>query len=69
MGSYTLKGSELTFGPVAGSMMACVDGMDLEREFLEALPRVAAWRVAGVHLELTDARGAVIARFESRPLR
>lgn len=68
-GSYRLQGSELTFGPLAGSMMACADGMDLEQEFLETLPRATGWRIAGVHLELTDAGGAVVARLESRPLR
>jgi copper homeostasis protein (lipoprotein) len=68
-GSYRLQGSELTFGPLAGSMMACADGMNLEQEFLETLPRVTGWRIAGIHLELTDAGGAVVARLESRPLR
>lgn len=69
MGSYSLDGSKLGFGPMVSSMMACTEGMDSEREFLDALPRVTAWRIAGVHLELLDAGGAVIARLESRPLR
>lgn len=69
VGSYRLNGGELTFAPLAGSMKACADGMDAEREFLETLPRVTGWRIAGVHLELMDAGGGVVARFESRPLR
>ena len=68
-GSYTLKGSELIFGTLAGTMMACVEGMETEKAFLEALARVRSWRITGIHLELMDAAGAVLARFESRPLR
>jgi heat shock protein HslJ len=68
-GSYMLEGSSLRFGPLAGTMMACANGMDAEKAYLEALARVAGWRIRGVHLELLDAGGAVLARFESRPLR
>ena len=68
-GSYTLKGSELTFGTLAGTMMACVEGMETEKAYLEALAQVRRWRIAGIHLELMDATGAVLARFEARPLR
>jgi heat shock protein HslJ len=50
-------------------MMACPEGLEAEKAFLEALPRVAGWRIKGVHLEMLDAGGAVVARFESRPLR
>jgi copper homeostasis protein (lipoprotein) len=68
-GSYTLKGSELTFGPLVGTMMACVEGMETENAFLEELAQVRSWRIAGHHLELMDAAGVVLARFEARPLR
>jgi copper homeostasis protein (lipoprotein) len=68
-GSYALKGKELSFGTLAGTMMACVEGMETEKAFLEALAQVRSWRIAGIHLELMDAGGAVLARFESRPLR
>jgi copper homeostasis protein (lipoprotein) len=68
-GSYTLKGNELSFGTLAGTMMACVEGMETEKAFLEALAQVRTWRIAGIHLELMDAGGAVLARFELRPLR
>jgi heat shock protein HslJ len=43
--------------------------METEKAFLEALAQVRTWRIAGIHLELMDAGGAVLARFESRPLR
>lgn len=66
MGSYTLDGSKLTFSQMAGTMMACPQGMDLERAFYAALPRVATWRIDGETLELFDAEGASVAEFESR---
>jgi copper homeostasis protein (lipoprotein) len=69
IGGYVLEGNRLTFSPAAGTMMACPEGMEAEKAFIEALPRVQSWRIAGVHLELLDAGGAVVARFESRPLR
>lgn len=68
-GSYALKGAQLTFGQMLGTMMACTDGMELEQAFLEVLPRVATYSISGVHLELKNAAGAVLARFEARPLR
>ena len=66
MGNYKLDGSKITFGQMAGTMMACPQGMDLERAFYAALPRVATWRIDGEKLELFDAGGASVAEFESR---
>jgi copper homeostasis protein (lipoprotein) len=68
-GTYELNGNSLRFGALAGSMMACVAGMDTEREFLETLPQVRSWKVLGQHLELFDATGTLLARFEARALR
>ncbi len=68
-GSYELNGNTLRFGALAGSMMACVAGMDTEKEYLETLPQVRAWKVLGQHLELFDAAGTMLARFEARALR
>jgi copper homeostasis protein (lipoprotein) len=68
-GRYELKGTELHFGQLAGTMMACPAGMDTEKEFLDALPQVTRWHIAGEHLELYDASGHVLARFEARALR
>jgi copper homeostasis protein (lipoprotein) len=69
VGSYTHDGGALRFGQMAGTMMACPEGMETEKEFLETLPRVTGWRIADAHLELLDAGGAVLARFEARPAR
>ena len=68
-GSYELDGSSLRFGALAGSMMACEAGMETEKEYLETLPRVRTWKVLGQHLELFDAAGTLLARFEARALR
>ncbi len=68
-GSYRLQGQALTFGPLVSTEMACAQGMQQEQQFLQALGRVARWRIAGEQLELLDAQGAAVARFESRYLR
>jgi copper homeostasis protein (lipoprotein) len=68
-GSYKLDGNGLRFGALAGSMMACESGMETEKEFLETLPQVRTWKVLGQHLELFDATGTMLARFEARALR
>jgi heat shock protein HslJ len=47
-------------------MMACAEGMETEKAFLEALGRVSGWKIAGQQLELLDTAGNVVARFEAR---
>jgi heat shock protein HslJ len=69
MGSCEIKGNEVHFGQLAGTMMACPAGMDTEKEFLDTLPRVTRWRIVGEHFEFYDARGTVQGRFEARALR
>jgi heat shock protein HslJ len=39
-GSYELNGDQLKFGQMAGTMMACPQGMDTEQAFLQSLGRV-----------------------------
>ena len=50
-------------------MMACPAGVDTEKVFLDALPRVTRWRIVGEHLEFYDASGTVVGRFEARALK
>ena len=66
VGSYTLDGDHLTFGHTAGTMMACLEGMDTEKAFLQALQQVNSWKISGQHLELFDTDGNQIAGFEAR---
>ena len=68
IGSYTLAGEQLAFGRVAATMMACPQGMETERAFLDALTKVAQWRADGQRLTLLSAGGEALAQFESRPI-
>jgi copper homeostasis protein (lipoprotein) len=66
MGSYELNGEQLKFGQMAGTMMACPEGMDTEQAFLKSLGQVSKWKITGQNLELFDANGKVLAHFEPR---
>jgi len=68
-GGYTLAADRITFGRIAGTMMACAAGMEQERDFLDTLGVVARWRIDGQRLELLDERADVVARFEAVVLR
>lgn len=65
MGSFQLDGVRLSFGQLAGTKMACLDGMEQADAFTRALAQVAAWRVDGAVLTLGDASGQLLARFEA----
>jgi putative lipoprotein len=68
-GGYELQGDRLVFKQMAGTMMACADGMETEKAFLGALTKVMRARTRRQQLELLDASGAVLARFEAVHLR
>ena len=65
MGGYELDGAKLAFTQMAGTMMACAQGMELEQRFHAALANVAAWRLTGARLELLDDSGQAVAGFVS----
>ena len=67
-GSFEIGGRSITFSQMAMTMMACTPGGDTERAFLAALERATGFRKTAHHLELHDAEGAVVARFEARLL-
>jgi hypothetical protein len=48
---------------------ACPEGNDTEPAFLEALRHVHAWKITGQHLELFDAAGNLVTRFEARHMK
>jgi putative lipoprotein len=66
-GTYKLSGKNLTFGPMAGTLMACPEGMDTEKDFTAALADVRTYRIYGKHLDLFDEHNKTLAHFESRP--
>lgn len=68
-GNYTLDGDRLTFARSVGTMVACREGMQQERSFLDALALVARWRIEGRRLTLLDERGAALLQFEAVVLR
>jgi heat shock protein HslJ len=65
-GSYQLSGDRLSLGQMVSTMMACVEGMETEQAFLKALGQVSGWSITGRQLELEDAAGQVLARFDGR---
>lgn len=68
-GSYELNGDQLTFSQMVGTMMACAEGMDTERAFLDALQQVKRWKISGQELELSDGGGKLLAHFEARSMK
>ena len=65
IGSYQRNGDLLTFGQTAGTMMACAEEMETEREFFTTLRQVRRARVSGRELELLDEADRPVARFEA----
>jgi copper homeostasis protein (lipoprotein) len=68
-GGYEIEGASISFGMMAMTMMACPDGMDVDAALLAALEKTASFRKTAHHLDLIDAEGSTIARFEARELR
>jgi copper homeostasis protein (lipoprotein) len=64
-GGYELDGARIGIGPLRATRMACPPGYQVEGRFLAALERVQGWRVTGDVLELRDAAGVVLARFQA----
>jgi copper homeostasis protein (lipoprotein) len=67
MGTYETDGSKMKLGPLAGTMMACPDVAPADAAFRKALAATVSWRALGPHLELFDASGRRVARFEAAP--
>jgi copper homeostasis protein (lipoprotein) len=64
-GSYRQADSKLSFSQMASTRMACINGMEQAARFTSALGDAARYRVTGRHLELFDANGAALMRFEA----
>ena len=64
-GSYQVAGQSIAFGQLASTKMACLDGMEHERAFADALGRARSFTIIGTQLELADADGALLARLEA----
>jgi heat shock protein HslJ len=64
-GKYEEKSNRLTFGEMASSMATCPTGMDTEKAFTQALEKVTNWKITEQELDLFDASGKSLARFEA----
>lgn len=64
-GSYELHGDRITFSQMAGTMMACLQGMETEQAFLDVLKQATRWKITGQQLELLDDTGRQLASFEA----
>ena len=65
-GKARIEGPKITFGPLAGTMMACPDAlMDQESQFHEALKSVRRWQIdpATRKLTLEDDAGTAMVVF------
>jgi copper homeostasis protein (lipoprotein) len=65
LGGFAAYRGQLRFSQMASTMMACPDGMELERTLVEALAVVERYRVLGRILDLYDGAGALLARFRA----
>ena len=67
-GTFEAGAGTLTFGPLAGTRMAC-PSLDRETAFLRALEGTKRFRLAGRRLDLEDAAGVVLMELEERNLK
>jgi heat shock protein HslJ len=65
-GAYKVEGRAVRFDKVRMTMMACTDANNPEQRFNNAINNSASYKISGNRLELLDASGAVLARFEAR---
>ncbi len=65
-GAYEIKGDALTFGPLAGTQMACLTNAAIGKAFHAALKGTTRWTITRTRLELFDATNARLATFEAR---
>ena len=63
MGSVTVSGDGLAFGPVAGTRRMCESVMEQENAFLLALESAHRHAITGEDMEVTDANGEIVMRF------
>jgi copper homeostasis protein (lipoprotein) len=67
-GAFKVEEDRLSFGALGSTRMAC-PYLDLEVALFTALGKVTRYRIVGDHLELFDATGHSLLRFEARYFR
>lgn len=63
MGSVTVAGDGLSFGPIGGTRRFCESVMEQENAFLQALESAHHHTISGESLEITNANGEVVMRY------
>lgn len=67
-GRYEVSGPTLRVGPLAATRRAGPpEAMEMELAFFIALDATRSYRISGQSLELLDAGGKALARFEAKP--
>ena len=66
--SYTLDGNNISFGPVAGTLMACSVGADQEAAYLAALGSAQTYEIFGANMQITYDGGVLNFTSQNLPL-
>lgn len=62
--SYEASGDEISFGPIAGTQMACPEPqMSVEVRYLQLLESVATFEVGGRAMSMADGEGTPVLQF------
>ncbi len=64
-GGYRVDGKTILIEKVATTRRACMNGMETEQPYLNALNQARQWQIAGDLLTLSDGTGQVLAVFRS----
>lgn len=64
-GTYELNYDLLQFGPLAATMMACMEGMEQEQHFLKVLGSITRFTIKGESLTLHNTEDQLTLRFEA----
>ncbi|MBV0932571.1 META domain-containing protein [Marinobacterium weihaiense] len=65
MGQFDQQDGQLSFGPIAGTMRACVPSMTYERPFLQLMQGQVDWSIEGETLQLNNPEQKIRARFKA----
>ncbi|PSW75222.1 hypothetical protein C9J41_00805 [Photobacterium sp. GB-50] len=63
-GSFETSNGTLTMGPAAATRKMCMDGMELEKSFLETMPSFASYVIVDNVLTVKDKQGNQVATFK-----
>ncbi|MBA4503191.1 META domain-containing protein [Marinobacterium marinum] len=65
MGEFKQEGKQLSFGPIAGTLRACIPGLEYERSFLQLLQNQVNWSIDGEQLKLSNPEQNIQATFKA----